>query len=532
MGKRDISIAISDILITIIIILTIINRETSLDFVSMWKYGIIILLYLFIRLFAKTYKFSVLWGIVVIGLMEAVIAFLQKIYVLDSNHTSFEITGTFTNPSQLAGLLCVCLTICVGLLFYYIDKRLRLFILILVVCAGMMFIAILLSDSRASLLASIIGLISLCYLYNRYVRDFIKNNEKFISMKAVVLLVLIVSIWGLYQHKKDSADGRLFIWNNTIEMIKEKPILGYGTGGWVANYMYYQADYFKEYPDSDYRMLADDVAYPYNELLHLWVDQGIIGVSLIICLLYNLLFYKSSNKLNAILKCALVSFVVFSFFSYPTDTFGLMILLCVLMGSLDSRIIFVYPIPKVFFYSNFISVFLLIGFLSLWSYHIYEKTLSELFKPERQVRSEMKTTFLDLNYTSFCNNPYVMDLYAQYSFKYYSSEKAERILQSAICLRPSSDLYCNIGDVYKAQKKYSVAEGCYQIAGHMIPARITPNYNLFILYVEQNDSINALKIGNAILCQATKVEGTKTLKMKANVMQFVESCNSVSLLKN
>lgn len=45
-------------------------------------------------------------------------------------------------------------------------------------------------------------------------------------------------------------------------MIKHEPFTGYGVGGFSAHYMDYQAQYFKEHPDSQFAILADNIKSP------------------------------------------------------------------------------------------------------------------------------------------------------------------------------------------------------------------------------------------------------------------------------
>jgi Lipid A core - O-antigen ligase and related enzymes len=59
-------------------------------------------------------------------------------------------------------------------------------------------------------------------------------------------------------------------------MITDKPLFGHGIGGFQREYMLYQAEYFKNHPDSNYAMLADIVKHPFNEFL-LLVEQGLVG---------------------------------------------------------------------------------------------------------------------------------------------------------------------------------------------------------------------------------------------------------------
>ena len=54
---------------------------------------------------------------------------------------------------------------------------------------------------------------------------------------GLVMLFTASSVF-LYHYKKDSADGRLLIWQCTWNMIKERPLYGYGYGGYSYGYGY------------------------------------------------------------------------------------------------------------------------------------------------------------------------------------------------------------------------------------------------------------------------------------------------------
>jgi O-antigen ligase len=116
-------------------------------------------------------------------------------------------------------------------------------------------IAVVLSASRAGIIALFV--VVLFFVFYQFK---IKTRFKIIILSFSVVLALS----GLYFMKKDSADGRLLIWRCTYEMVKDKPLFGYGQGGFKANYMNYQAKYFEEHPNSRYAMLADNVNRPFN----------------------------------------------------------------------------------------------------------------------------------------------------------------------------------------------------------------------------------------------------------------------------
>jgi O-antigen ligase len=75
-------------------------------------------------------------------------------------------------------------------------------------------------------------------------------------LKSGFLLFITVFIISIYFIRRDSADGRLLIWYNTIKMIEDFPLFGIGTGGWQANYMLYQAEYFLQATNSPLHIIS------------------------------------------------------------------------------------------------------------------------------------------------------------------------------------------------------------------------------------------------------------------------------------
>lgn len=84
-------------------------------------------------------------------------------------------------------------------------------------------------------------------------------------------------------------------------MIKDNPVTGYGSGGFLANYMNYQAEYFARDTDSKYAILAGDVKHPFNEYILLVVNYGLIGF-----LLFLAFVYFCGNVIDVILVSKLI----------------------------------------------------------------------------------------------------------------------------------------------------------------------------------------------------------------------------------
>lgn len=170
---------------------------------------------------------------------------------------------------------------------------------------------LLLSGSRAGWTAALVG--SIIFLWQWLKRKH-TIKVKPTLLKSGFLLIITIFIISIYFIRRDSADGRLLIWYNTITMIKDYPLFGIGAGGWQANYMLYQAEYFLQNPNSPYILLADNIFYTYNEFLHITAEQGIVGLVVVTWLFYALFSYKEKNNTDHCLESALITFLVFSFF--------------------------------------------------------------------------------------------------------------------------------------------------------------------------------------------------------------------------
>lgn len=507
-----------DILLIVVCILMFANRAIPIDCSSLWSIGILLLIYVTIRLFLKQSSYFIFILINFAGLLESIIAILQSCHYIESNHHAFAVTGTFGNPGPLGGFLAVCLIVAVWLFGKSMQKHNRFLLIGYAVITLCIAYGLLLTESRAGWLAALIGMLFLIYV------EIIQHFPIFCSRihyKIVIILVVSTSICALYFLKKDSADGRLFIWLNTLGMIIDYPLFGTGTGGWLANYMHYQADYCVLHPGASYIALADNVFYPYNEVLHFIAEQGIVGLLCLLLFLYLLFTEKCGNSTGRLLKGALLAFIVFACFSYPADVFVLQVLFVCLIGMMQSSPTRISISPQIAYICYGIT-FICFVTLSIWSYGIYNSVSTEISKlARRDEKLVSPPQILDNSISFIYYNPRLMNSYAQICSKRYSMDKALQIMQCTSKVVPTCELYCDMGDIWKLKKDFFQAEKCYQVAASMVPGRLTPSYKLFQLYVEQGNKEAALHEGKVLLKQSVKREGTKTLRMKAEVSEYI-----------
>jgi O-antigen ligase len=84
-----------------------------------------------------------------------------------------------------------------------------------------------------------------------------------------------------YQTDKEltSIGFRVIVAKNTVELIKERPVFGYGTSSFKATYGPYAA---KKYSDWRGRPTSD----PHNQYLFVWLENGSIGLLLFLAYIY------------------------------------------------------------------------------------------------------------------------------------------------------------------------------------------------------------------------------------------------------
>lgn len=238
---------------------------------------------------------------------------LQYSGYIPSTHYAFPITGTYENPAGFAAVQAALFPFASVLCFDKEQKRLISWLagLTAVACA----LTITLSGSRAGLLA-ICASAAVVLAFKTKVLSLFKTHK---WLWVVLVLVAVALSFLLYRVKTGSANGRLFVWSICWDMIKERPLFGYGIGGIEKHYMDAQAAYFSVHPDSPYVMLADNVTHPFNEYIKLTVNYGLVGLTIALCLLALTIkrLFNSRENVKVIGLAVTASVFVMCQFSYP-----------------------------------------------------------------------------------------------------------------------------------------------------------------------------------------------------------------------
>lgn len=420
----------------------------------------------------------------------------------------FPVCGNFDNPAGIASALAFSLPFSL----HYTQSPCTPFRYTALASTLFIACAIIASESWAGILS--MGCIFLLYFPMKW-----PKIGKALTF-GLVMLFTASSVF-LYHYKKDSADGRLLIWQCTWNMIKERPLYGYGYGGFQANYMDEQAQFFRTHPNSRYAQLADDVKSPFNEYLGVLTEFGFIGgTAMLLCavVLFRMWRKHPGGSSRPALLC-LTAIAVFSLFSYPFR-YPHTWILC--MGSAFVLVLNGHPALR---QTTGCLPFVAALLLTTLSVFALKRMRAEILWCDTANRSlcgmtkDMLPVYKGL-YDKLGNEPLFLYNYAA------ELNVAGRYGESLrICKASSvrmSDYYTRLlqADNCKQLKRYKEAERHLQQASYMCPNRFTPLYELYTIYEAQGDTASMHRTAEAILRKPIKVASPEVRQIIAKMKRF------------
>ncbi len=443
--------------------------------------------------------------IMIVSVVECCIAILQYIGMIEKDNR-FSI-GTFGNNAGLISFLCLSFPL--GIVR---NKKMKLSMSLLLIFAKILtVIVILLCESRVGVLC----LLAACILLSIKTLNF---------KKIVYILVFIIAaaISMAKFTKQESSKGRLFILQQSIEMICEKPITGWGINGFAHNYMSKQATFFMKHPKDKACQYADNLHHPLNEYIIIAVDYGIpcfcllmifIGLGLF-TLLAKLKDDRIKQRFVIIIVCAILSF-----FSYPfLYPFSWIILgysiLCFIKTSIISNRIFPilrFPFALTILILHIFCAYKLIENIQLKNikYDAENKKYGKVISAYQKIYEQQKENYVFLYaYSSILMEAGIYD-------------RAERCAER--CSRLYSDYNVCIlnGDIKRCRRNYNAAIKAYFMAHYMCPSRITPLYSIMQTYRLNGEFSKSIMMAEQIINSPIKVSNSATDEMIKETKYFL-----------
>ena len=241
----------------------------------------------FIRLNLKAHFFvSFLFGALSILLNRP---YLDK---LSSGRRVLTLFGIQNDPNNCAAFLIVGIAIAMYSIIY--ESKFKLLSVLVVAVNGF---ALMLTSSRAGIISIVVILLALLFFRRKRVDK--QNVGTITKILIVFCIVVLLCLFGYKYLPQDSlnrilafenysnASGRNELWKYTFDLIVERPIFGWGWGGYTL----------------PFNVLT------HNTILSLWCEGGIVGLALFLFPIISLLYYSFKRKnvlVIIILLCGLL----------------------------------------------------------------------------------------------------------------------------------------------------------------------------------------------------------------------------------
>ena len=451
------------------------------------------------------------------GIWQAGLVLGQLFGFESSHHIRFAVTGSFFNPGPCGIFLSGVFVLAVAV----VRKGYRrmgmnlMFVRYAVACVafGAALVAMVPTMSRAGWLGALVGTV---LLYRREIAGRLRRCRRWMVGAGVAGLLVLLAVFYLF--KKDSADGRLFIWRNTVEACLSSPFFGVGIDGFERAYAETQHDFFAErdvlVQDCRYTELAGVVESAFNEPLALVLLLGFAGGSLAVTVLYF--------KLRRLTEygCVAVALLVSSLFSYTFYIPSVVLLFLFALSQLPDRRIGRVRWVNAVMYGMMGVVALFFGFREYGHREVYrEWKTNSIYYTGKDYRNAVDS------YAS-CYPALRNDF--RYLFEYgHSLHKAGHYEESNAILkrgtRYSADpMFWNVmGNNYLALKEYDLARQAYLRAYYTCPNRVYPLYLLTKLEAARKDTAGMHYYGRLLLEKRPKVPSTAVEEMKFEVRKIL-----------
>ena len=457
-------------------------------------------------------------AVMLCGVYQSCLVLGQLLGYEASNHLRFVVTGSFFNPGPCGIFLAGVFVLAVAMMkkgYRKVGINL-MFVRYVAACMAscVTLVAMVPTMSRAGWIGALVGVM---LLYRKEIAGRIKISRRWVIGGGVMGLMIVLTLF--YLLKKDSANGRLFIWQNTITAYSKAPLFGVGIDGFERAYAEAQHDYFMKEnaleQDNRYTELAGVVESAFNEPLALFLLLGATGG-----ILAAIVLFLKLRRLTAY-GCVAVSLLVASLFSYTFYIPSIAILFLFAVAQLPDRKIGTAR------YAN-VLMFGMMGVVALFfDFREYG---------HREAYREWKNNavyYTGGDYQSIVEEYGKLYPVLKNDFKFlfeygHSLHKAGRYEESNVILkqgtRHSADpMFWNItGNNYLALKQYDQGVAAYLRAYYTCPNRVYPLYLLTKLEGERGDTTMMNYYGRILLEKRPKVSSLAVDEMKFEIRKMLD----------
>ena len=463
---------------------------------------------------------SLLLIVVFAAIIHALIACLQSFGIFSNNNYFFKATGLFDNPGPFGCYLSFALAAFLPYIFILFRSFTKINKITTVLVAVLLFYGLLLADSRAAYLATIVSLTAFVVIKFRS-----RVKIRIIHIGSLIFLFSGI-VFLLYMYRPSSANARLGIWRICVHAIEDAPVFGYGTGSFQKTYMLKQAEYLNNV-SNDIRSNADEVKTAFNVVIELLYEQGIVGLLLwcsIIILSIKGMFISTNKHNLPVFLFPIISFLTFSLFSYPHLIWGLT---CPLISFLSTGGDYKDNIKlsgKT--YKNLIlgveSTLLTIMLFLFVSRLCINRNLTKYSRFEIDCQKVESNHLMN---TILYHYPSLLSFYIDNQIATEDYDVAISTITQLRRYKNSYKLEKDLAYSYEITGDTTNALVHYDVAHNMCPGYLEPLFSQFLIYESRCDSI-AVSLAKEIIDFSPKITNPRTEAMKSKTIQLLKTISN------
>jgi len=475
------------------------------------------------------------------GIVLSIHCILQFFNIISSN-SYFDILSVFRNPSILTNYLCTILPLSFSVLkgtgstnVWGRVLKYTNFISFILIC-----IVLLLTKERTGWIACLGGIGAVAIIKNQNLlfklKRVIRSPFQVISLLLIFVICSLSVSYLLYTLKPQSVLGRIFIYGNTLNIIKDNFLFGVGYDKFQSVYNLYQSQYFLSNPqDLLNQLIADNIKTPFNEYLLIWAELGIFGL-LLLLLIIKETFNNGFLILNRINERLLrigalgsfVSILLCALFSYPFNEISILINILVVSAIIHSNQAAKYTL---LIRHSYVKVLSVIGLVALTCICYCVILLFSNQKKWEQAALYAQKGYFNSNvyenlYPVLQSNEHFLYNYGVELLMDGEYIKSIKILEEAKRYSVNTDILLYLADGYKAIKNYTKAEELYLLSMNMVPKKFIPKHALMELYDEMGNCTKANIWAKKILKKKIQIPSKEVYLIMQQANKILEKkCN-------
>lgn len=443
----------------------------------------------------------------------AIIQSFIAIYQYYSFDNILNMTGTF--DTQVGFVLSLLLAI--PIVYFYITQSKNTTLRNSLIAVLLIFVSLLIfTGSR-------LGLISM-FLYTLMAIWWSQRKNKGLFLLALFVATSLFVLTFSFDHKRKSVIGRSIIYGTLIEMIEERPFIGYGSNGFDKHYMKFQARHLSANPE--HSILADDIKNPISDLLYFVLSYGIVSLFILLIFLVSVFIAVIRKREKDISKQPIIaimsSIALFFTFSYPFQYFYVTLIVIILMSKISSKGKATYDAPISVVYTVAFILCTTVLTISIKQVRgMYQYCIaSELLKHKKTKLALIAYTNLEESMKWNSNFLYSYSALLNKCGLYAESDK---ILEEYKRNKTGFDLMILESDNAFRQKNYRKSISCLDSANAMVPARFLPLFLKVRVLLFENKLPQALRLAKDIVVKPEKIKSETTYQIKQEMKVLIKN---------